>query len=555
MGKCGELICVGLSTIFFYWISLKNMRSPAIVNLSRMTSKQADIAYSRCSVCDRNFSSNECVVSAAFPVPLCVPCQARAKASTSKPASCAWCGTDLISFRKCQHRESPQNEPPQCILLSCGVEKCRRKYCTLCINKHFGSVETRRIHLLERQWKCFSCDTSPLISLSEKKWQISFPVRKKKKKTHHVVNPDITNGRERNPIPVVNDVDDETPFQFTYVPHQIGLSVLKDKPDFVSCCSCTDNCADKTKCECALASLNESGHSAYDSDGYLKNNKVNGIYECNFKCKCNMNQCRNRVVGRGTQLPIEIFRCTPSGKGWGVRCSKDVEPGVFIACYTGEVIEEDSAEKRGLKFGDEYLFNLDAYGRSRGCQRVHDLGLKVAQMDEEHRWDHYMDMREKQEQEPSNPYSIPVFLPYTSESHMESVLGADLASLILKSSSVRTFSSSDGDMEVQLMGSEDIQRRNLKSLSVPDSEQTGSGSSALPAVSKKRKSSTFAASTTTTQQQEQQPVKSAQKLGNGNGNGNEGERAATYRKYCSESDKRVMEDRCRVLIADEARWV
>ena len=67
------------------------------------------------------------------------------------------------------------------------------------------------------------------------------------------------------------------------------------------------------------------------------------------------------MVGRGPTLPLEVFRCEPREKGWGVRCRAFVPAGTFVACYQGELLDEASVEQRGKARGDEYLFNLDLY--------------------------------------------------------------------------------------------------------------------------------------------------------------------------------------------------
>jgi hypothetical protein len=56
---------------------------------------------------------------------------------------------------------------------------------------------------------------------------------------------DVTNGRERWPISVVNYVDDDGPPQFTYVTcyvDHIGQPVALPPPPQGSGCSCTDQC-------------------------------------------------------------------------------------------------------------------------------------------------------------------------------------------------------------------------------------------------------------------------------------------------------------------------
>lgn len=62
---------------------------------------------------------------------------------------------------------------------------------------------------------------------------------------------------------------------------------------------------------------------------------------------------------------VQVFRCQEPDKGWGLRCLDPIPAGAFIACYLGEVLTEKDAEERGKEFGDEYLFNLDAFTSAR----------------------------------------------------------------------------------------------------------------------------------------------------------------------------------------------
>ena len=47
-----------------------------------------------------------------------------------------------------------------------------------------------------------------------------------------------------------------------------------------------------------------------------------------------------------------------------------------MADYIGEIMLEAHAESRGLSRGDEYLFQLDNWGRSQACQKLTELHLK-----------------------------------------------------------------------------------------------------------------------------------------------------------------------------------
>lgn len=101
---------------------------------------------------------------------------------------------------------------------------------------------------------------------------------------------------------------------------------MTNNPSFLSCCTCTDNCRDPTRCECII----RMNGAAYDEDKTLIKDKPEGIYECNELCSCHMSSCQNRVVGNGPALQLEVFRCHDTNKGWGVRCATDIHSGSFF---------------------------------------------------------------------------------------------------------------------------------------------------------------------------------------------------------------------------------
>jgi hypothetical protein len=235
----------------------------------------------------------------------------------------------------------------------------------------------------KKLWKCLLCNTEPLIKIALKKNWKTYRQRRRRRTArnrleNNLVSEDISLGREALPIPCVNDFDDTIPQPFTYVCQPIpgtNISELKKNPSFLSCCSCVDNCRDSSRCECAQL----MGGVAYDRDGILIRDQPAGIYECNDLCSCHRNRCQNRVVGRGTQVKLQVFKCAEGGKGWGVKTLTDIPAGTYVTSYLGEILHEADCETRGMKHGDEYLFELDAWGRSRGCRRLEDLGLKWEQ--------------------------------------------------------------------------------------------------------------------------------------------------------------------------------
>ncbi|KAI0999974.1 Histone-lysine N-methyltransferase, H3 lysine-9 specific [Podosphaera aphanis] len=87
------------------------------------------------------------------------------------------------------------------------------------------------------------------------------------------------------------------------------------------------------------------------------------IYECNRQCSCAEN-CPNKVVSRGRQIPLQIFRTR--NRGWGLRSTEDIKKGQFVGNYVGELITAEEANRRRAQSTksqkkDVYLFALDKF--------------------------------------------------------------------------------------------------------------------------------------------------------------------------------------------------
>lgn len=268
-------------------------------------------------------------------------------------------------------------------------ESCPKVFCTECIKRNFGSNEVNRILNLKDRWTCYLCSPQPIDDLILKSGWDRLWVTPKSSSTaatsdknkskilpgrKGIICHDISRGRERFAIPVFNEVDSApAPLDFTYVnQHVSGGARITNNPDFLTCCSCTDQCADSSRCECAQL----MDGFAYDEDRKLVQDKPGGVFECNQFCSCHIDRCSNRLVGKGPTLPLEVFRCTDPSKGWGVRCSVDIPAGTYVADYLGEVLREEDAETRGLVRCDEYLYSIDFVGRSQACNRLKDLDMK-----------------------------------------------------------------------------------------------------------------------------------------------------------------------------------
>ncbi|MCJ1321723.1 hypothetical protein MMC15_007068 [Xylographa vitiligo] len=214
------------------------------------------------------------------------------------------------------------------------------------------------------------------------------------------------------PVTLFNNIDDSTPptnFQFIdqYV---FGPGTKRVDKEFRSGCTCYqashETGCTSLSCECLEdTAIGENGKSdgfAYYGSGpkigllrykYLKTR--NAIYECNELCSCSDN-CKSRVVQKGRQIPLDIFKtrnrgwgkpssaldslCTPhslcspiytwmktnpltSPAPIGLRSPSPIRKGQFIDTYLGEVLTDAAATLRETlsKGKDSYLYSLDKF--------------------------------------------------------------------------------------------------------------------------------------------------------------------------------------------------
>ncbi|KAL8547895.1 hypothetical protein ACS0TY_007271 [Phlomoides rotata] len=217
---------------------------------------------------------------------------------------------------------------------------------------------------------------------------------------------DIAKGHENVIITLVNEVNDEPPPSFYYIPQNsvfqnayMNVSLARTGDD--NCCgSCSGDCLSSSiPCAC---SYETGGEYAYTADGLVKEELLNEsismnrnpekhcqffckecplerskcediiepcqghlvrrfIKECWRKCGCNK-QCGNRVVQRGITRKLQV--CMTKKKGWGLRTLEDLPKGAFVCEYVGEVLTNAELFERVLRSpeGDKrsYPVLLDA---------------------------------------------------------------------------------------------------------------------------------------------------------------------------------------------------
>ncbi|KAJ1334216.1 [histone H3]-lysine9 N-trimethyltransferase SUV39H [Microdochium nivale] len=196
---------------------------------------------------------------------------------------------------------------------------------------------------------------------------------------------------QHHPVTLVNHEDDiKLSPDFRFIDDSVfGTGVEPSRDGFRSGCECREgeDCQ-YGSCGCLQDVDNDSsdGHDDDDDDehagqyrkkayayhshgskaGLLRSRILlsrNPIYECHSMCACGPD-CPNRVVERGRQIPIQIFRTKT--RGWGVRSTVDIKKGQFVDKYMGEIITSAEADRRRndshkAERKDVYLFALDKF--------------------------------------------------------------------------------------------------------------------------------------------------------------------------------------------------
>lgn len=181
--------------------------------------------------------------------------------------------------------------------------------------------------------------------------QLELPLHVAKELRKSVVRPglcisDISQGKEKTPICVINDIDNVRPASFKYITRMKGSSLpAKRNPQG---CDCTDGCSDSSSCACVVKN---GGEIPFNFNGAVVHAKPL-IFECGPSCRCPPS-CHNRVSQLGMKISLEVFRTSKTG--WGVRSLRSIASGSFICEYVGELLHSKEANQRT---NDEYMFDI-----------------------------------------------------------------------------------------------------------------------------------------------------------------------------------------------------
>ncbi|KAG8464823.1 hypothetical protein KFE25_010191 [Diacronema lutheri] len=164
---------------------------------------------------------------------------------------------------------------------------------------------------------------------------------------------------------------------------------LRMAAEFLAGCTCTGDCARSVHCACAAAApppmpaagARERGGAdappppaeppaapglCYSAAKRVVVPAGTPIYECNSRCGCSA-ECANRVLQLGSRARVSVFKT--ASKGWALRADERLRRGTFVCEYTGEVVSNDEAERRGERYdaiGFSTLYDLD-YGAAAGA--------------------------------------------------------------------------------------------------------------------------------------------------------------------------------------------
>lgn len=204
---------------------------------------------------------------------------------------------------------------------------------------------------------------------------------------------DITDGKEGMKVNCINAFDNQRPPPLIYSANRIpmnGVNINTD-PEFMSCCDCTDECVDKSKCACFQLTIRGAKYKNLmeedeENISYLWKRLLSvvptGIYECNSRCKCS-DRCLNKVVQHPVRVKMQLYRT--KARGWGLQCLHDIPKGTFLSIYAGNLYTEKDANAlcQGLDHGDEYFAELDLIENAENRKEGYESGVVYPESEEE----------------------------------------------------------------------------------------------------------------------------------------------------------------------------
>ncbi|KFH02853.1 histone lysine methyltransferase SET/SUV39 [Toxoplasma gondii VAND] len=162
---------------------------------------------------------------------------------------------------------------------------------------------------------------------------------------------DISQGREKFPVPAINDVDDlPPPVDFSYQVRNVCFSRL---PNFCMLCLCA-GCVPPDKDTSTWERIEVEGYSSGLRDPetgrvYCAGSNLSFIQEtatlavCTSYCLCDKSICRNRYP---EDLAYPVMVAKTKLAGWELRTQVAIPSGAFIMQYVGEMMCRATMEGR-----------------------------------------------------------------------------------------------------------------------------------------------------------------------------------------------------------------
>lgn len=158
---------------------------------------------------------------------------------------------------------------------------------------------------------------------------------------------------------------------FTYSQFNVRGPGCTEDPDVISFegCNCSTNFCVPATCSCNCQNYRSGKLISILQDCF----NSPPIYECNSMCKCGYS-CQNRLVQKGLQVPLEVFKT--SKKGLGVCSLQKIEKGEFVCEYAGEILSRHEAIQRSQVQAEKvedmnYIITAKEYHRDREVDVTH----------------------------------------------------------------------------------------------------------------------------------------------------------------------------------------
>ncbi|XP_006868742.1 PREDICTED: histone-lysine N-methyltransferase SETMAR [Chrysochloris asiatica] len=153
---------------------------------------------------------------------------------------------------------------------------------------------------------------------------------------------DVACGLENLPVSSWPPEVEPAPFQYT-PDHVLGPGADIDPTEitFPGCTCLQTPCVPGT-CSCLRHEENYDSHSCLRDVG-SEGKYAQPVFECNALCQCS-DRCKNRVVQRGLQFHLQVFKTDK--KGWGLRTLEFIPKGSFVCEYAGEVLGFREVQRR-----------------------------------------------------------------------------------------------------------------------------------------------------------------------------------------------------------------